>query len=228
MGGVCVEWRKWLPRPRGEQKNGPISALPQHNPADRPLTRSQKCSNQRIIRGSLKYFAYGSNMLTERLRGRCASANALGRATAGNHVLEFCKRSADGSGKATIVQSRKDGTRVYGVVFNLDIAEREELDKAEGLGQGYHRVDDLGVQLEIGDEVRVSTYIGTRLDRSLKPYDWYRALVIAGAQEHELPGEWIAMLEQVACVPDPDLKRKNRVDAIAVLKEAGFGHLVQQ
>jgi gamma-glutamylcyclotransferase len=94
--------------------------------------------------------------------------------------------------------------------------------------EGGGAVDDLSMRMESGDEVRASTYIGTRLDRSLKPYDWYRAVVIAGAQQHKLPGEWIAVLERVACVPDPDLKRKNRVDAIAVLKEAGFGHLVQQ
>jgi hypothetical protein len=106
---------------------------------------------------TFKYFAYGSSMLTERLRGRCASANVLGRATVGNYVLEFCKQSADGSGKATIVQSRKDGTQVRGVVFNQALAERDELDKAEGLGQGYHGVDNLGVRLETGDEVRVST-----------------------------------------------------------------------
>jgi hypothetical protein len=43
------------------------------------------------------------------------------------------------------------------VVFNQALAERDELDKAEGLGQGYHGVDNLGVRLETGDEVRVST-----------------------------------------------------------------------
>ena len=101
--------------------------------------------------------------------------------------------SSDGNaGKATIVEWKRGGTQVHGVVFDVAGAERDELDKVEGLGQGYHRVDDLTVRLESGDEVLVSTYIGTRLDRSLKPYDWYHALVIAGAKEHQLPADSIA------------------------------------
>jgi gamma-glutamylcyclotransferase len=107
-------------------------------------------------------------------------------------------------------------------------AERDELDKVEGLGQGYHRVDDLTVRLESGDEVLVSTYIGTRLDRSLKPYDSYHALVIAGAKEHQLPADWIATIERVVTEPDRDLKRESRLKAIAVLEKSGYGFLLKQ
>ena len=48
------------------------------------------------------YFSYGSNMLTERLRARCPSANCIGIATATGYALEFSKSSVDGSGKATL------------------------------------------------------------------------------------------------------------------------------
>jgi hypothetical protein len=76
--------------------------------------------------------------------------------------------------------------------------------------------------------LRAVTYIATDLDRALQPYDWYRALVIAGALQHTLPAEWMAMLEQVASIRDPDAKRKNRLDAIALLQKSGFAHLVKQ
>jgi gamma-glutamylcyclotransferase len=177
---------------------------------------------------TFKYFAYGSNMLTERLRSRCASAKMVRRAVVANYVLEFCKRSADGSGKVTIVESSKDGALVHGVMFDIAVAERDELDKAEGLGQGYHRVDELTVRLESSDEVRVSTYIGNRLDRSLKPYDWYRALVIAGAKQHQQPADWLAAIERVVAVTDPDLKRDSRLKAIAVLEKSSYGFLLKQ
>jgi gamma-glutamylcyclotransferase len=68
---------------------------------------------------TFKYFAYGSNMLTERLRSRGSSAIVVSRAMVRKYVLEFCKRSADGSGKATIVGSGKDGALVHGVVYEI-------------------------------------------------------------------------------------------------------------
>jgi len=91
----------------------------------------------------------------------------------------------------------------------------------------YEMADDLLVRLQQGREIlRAATYIATEADRTLQPYDWYRALVIAGALQHTLPDQWIAMLNQVASVPDPDPKRRS--SAIAVLKKAGFGHLLKQ
>lgn len=50
---------------------------------------------------TFRYFAYGSNMLTEWLRGRCPSTEPIGIAIAANHKLRFGKRSIDKSGKAT-------------------------------------------------------------------------------------------------------------------------------
>jgi AIG2-like family len=175
---------------------------------------------------TFKYFAYGSNMLTERLRERCKSAKTIGVAVVFGYRLEFSKRSLDGSGKATIVRSDKSEEHVFGVVFEVAISERAALDKAEGVGSGYKKIDELLARLQQGGEIlRAATYIATDLDRTLQPYDWYRALVIAGALQHKLPAEWIGMLEQVTSVPDLDPKR--RLGAIAPLEKSGFAHLVK-
>ena len=48
-------------------------------------------------------FAYGSNMPSARLRGRCPSARAIGIAELRGHELRWHKRSKDGSGKCDIV-----------------------------------------------------------------------------------------------------------------------------
>src|SRR5580700_1565214 len=96
-----------------------------------------------LVMDTFKYFAYGSNMLTERLHERCKSAKAIGVAVAFGHRLEFSKRSRDDSGKATIVRSNKSEEHVFGVVFEVVISERAALDKAEGVGTGYERIDNL-------------------------------------------------------------------------------------
>lgn len=52
----------------------------------------------------MKYFAYGSNMLTERLRARCPSAHPIGTGIAMGFRLNFSKRGEDGSGKAMLTK----------------------------------------------------------------------------------------------------------------------------
>ncbi|MGM0412630.1 MAG: gamma-glutamylcyclotransferase family protein, partial [Pseudomonadota bacterium] len=83
------------------------------------------------------YFAYGSNMLTARLRARVPSAHPVGRARLDNHALAWHMAGPDGSAKCDIVTT--PGTVVHGVLFRLDAGELPLLDAAEGLGHGYDR-----------------------------------------------------------------------------------------
>jgi hypothetical protein len=75
---------------------------------------------------TLTYFANGSNILTDRLSARCPSAKALGHATSAGYSLEFCKKSVDGSGKATLIQPAKDDVLVHGVMLDVVTAERSD------------------------------------------------------------------------------------------------------
>ncbi len=86
---------------------------------------------------AISYFAFGSNMLLERIKKRVPSARALGVATLGGYALCFNKLSKDGSSKANIVPSADPRAVVYGVLYRLDDDDRPRLDKAEGLGDGY-------------------------------------------------------------------------------------------
>jgi hypothetical protein len=55
--------------------------------------------------------------------------------------------------------------------------------------------------------VTAVTYYATDKDASLRPYHWYKALVIAGAREHGLPASYRSRLELVVTVSDPDPER---------------------
>jgi hypothetical protein len=50
-------------------------------------------------------------------------------------------------------------------------------------------------------------YYATDKDASLRPYHWYKALVIAGAREHGLPPSYRSRLELVVTVSDPNPTR---------------------
>lgn len=153
----------------------------------------------------VRTFAYGSNMLTARVRERVPSAAAVAIGRLRAHTLKWHKRSRDGSGKCDIESTGRNEDAVWGVVFELDAAEKPALDRAEGVGNGYveRQVDvvtDRGI-------VTASAYVATARDPALRPYHWYKAFVVAGAKEHNLPPEYVQALEAVPSMRDPDNAR---------------------
>lgn len=134
----------------------------------------------------MRYFAYGSNLLSARITARCPSARAIGAGFAKGYMLEFTKRSIDGSGKATLAPSAQSA--VHGVVFDIADIELPALDIAES---GYERLDNFAVD---GFDQCAVTYIARAASPGLAPYDWYLALVIAGANEHALDAAYIKWL----------------------------------
>ena len=165
------------------------------------------------------YFAYGSNMLTARLRKRCIFPYKVERAYAADRIIEFSKRSKDCSGKATLRQQA--GHRTPGVLFRIPISERDRLDAIEG--KGYDRCDKFPVHKSENDEIVCAvTYLASCPKPNLKPYDWYLALVIAGVLEHGLDDNHLAKLRCVPYLLDPNCRREGRCEALEVLAKAGF------
>lgn len=171
------------------------------------------------------YFAYGSNMLTERLIAakRCPSARPLAAAYVDGYALEFSKKSSkDGSGKATLIPY--DDRRQYGVLFEIDDRELDQLDHEEGVGKGYDRHDRFAViRADTGETVPAKTYLATKPRPDLRPFDWYLALIVAGARQHGLPQDQIERLRSSPYHIDLRDDRPRRHDAIDALRAAGQG-----
>lgn len=158
-------------------------------------------------------FAYGSNMPTARIRARCPSAVAMGVAELRGYELRWHKISNDGSGKADIVQSDAEGVSVFGVLYRISPDDKAALDSAEGLGHGYKEVEV--VVLHKDAATSVTAYKATNTNPNLKPYTWYKALAAFGAKEHKLPHPYIAHIEAVVAVEDPQEDRhKNNMRLI--------------
>jgi gamma-glutamylcyclotransferase len=155
------------------------------------------------------YFAYGSNLLTRRLRAanRAPSAQSLCIARLSHHRLSFDKLSErDGSGKCDAEHTGRLTDCVIGVVYRIDLAEQAALDLVEGVGFGYRR-DEVEVESDDG-RLRCHTYLATRKQPGIQAFDWYKALVLAGAREHGLPSAYIEAIEAVDAVVDPDPLRR--------------------
>jgi len=163
---------------------------------------------------TFRYFAYGSNMLTRRLRApsRAPSAVPEGIGFIEGYRLTFDKVSSDGSGKCDIEASQNSTDLVHGVLFRIATSEEKALDGAEGLGNGY-RKDKVQVVTANGERTAL-TYIATKKEPASRPYHWYKALVIAGAVEHGLPALYIEWLRTVDSQPDQKASRRAENEAL--------------
>jgi len=147
---------------------------------------------------SIRYAAYGSNLHPVRLEARLPAAELLGTARLDGWSLEFDKRGRDGSGKCTV---RPGGSGVALAVYALSRRDLATLDAIEGVGMGYQRR-----VVELPRYGACHTYIATasHVDESLAPFDWYRELVILGAEHHAFEATYIDRLATVATTIDPD------------------------
>jgi len=152
-----------------------------------------------------KYFAYGSNMCSGRLRAR-VPCEFVTIAKVTGHQLRFHKRSNDQSSKCDVFYTGDQTHTVWGVVYDIPVSEKGELDGFEGLGSGYEDLK-VAVTLPNGDQLSAQTYVADPdyIREGLAPYSWYKAYVQAGAAEHGLPQQYIAeAIAPVVATKDPD------------------------
>ena len=148
-------------------------------------------------------------MSTPRLTERIPSARAVGLARLHEHRLKFHKKSKDHSGKCDAECTNDAKDYLLGVIFEIDASEKPELDKKEGLGNGYEE-KVVSVFTQDGKQLKAVTYYATNTDPSLKPYEWYKEHVVLGAREHGLPQDYIQQIEEIETIPDPDKSRHQR------------------
>ncbi len=159
----------------------------------------------------IKYFAYGSNMCSGRLRDRiCCEFDAI--ASLPGYQLRFHKVSKDKSSKCDAFYTGADGDEVWGVIFDIPAADKSKLDAYEGLGSGYKDASVV-VQTSDGKQLQVRTYVADpkSIKTGLAPYTWYKAFVETGAQEHNLPEAYVAgAIQAIEAVQDSDRGRHER------------------
>ena len=148
----------------------------------------------------LRYLAYGSNLLPQRLQRRVPSARTLTAVRLPGVSLRFHKRGQDGSAKCNLLESRRETDCAYGAIYDIAAQERGKLDRAEGLGKGYELT---WLDLEAIGRVFLYAAAQTHIDDHLRPFRWYRAFVEAGAAYHGFPEEYVTGIRAVEAVDDP-------------------------
>ena len=153
-------------------------------------------------------------MLTRRLRAadRVPTAQPVCTGFVSGYRLTFTKVGRDGSGKCSIEPTGNPGDRLFGVVFRIAHAHQAALDTAESLGSGYQRAH---IDVVTPNAVWPSTtYVALRTNPTLRPFDWYHALVVAGATQHRLPPGYVAGIQSVTPEVDSDHERRARAESL--------------
>lgn len=148
------------------------------------------------------YFAFGANVHPGWLRRRVPGAELLGTGTLPGHRLAFRKRGRDGAGRSDACPD--PAARLPGVLYALDAADFGSLGAA---GAGY-RAAEVAIETAAGARRAVCWRADpAEVEEGLRPWDWYVALIRAGALLLGLPGEHVRWLESVPVAADPDRER---------------------
>ncbi|MET0530658.1 MAG: gamma-glutamylcyclotransferase family protein [Microvirga sp.] len=131
------------------------------------------------------FFAYGSNMDSDAMARRCPASRTIGRA----RLMGF-RFIISTDGYATVI--RDPSASVWGIVWDLALADVPPLDRYESLSTGLYSKMVQSVLTEQGAR-RALVYIG-RSTRPGPPKPGYAESVLKGATSAGLPAEYLREL----------------------------------
>lgn len=160
----------------------------------------------------IRYLAYGSNMLPRRIELRLGPCEALGAGSLAGYELRFHKRGRDGSGKCDAFRTGDPSDTLFGAVYSLSRDQREMLDEFEGPGYVSREIS----VLTRGGILTAYTYVAREehVEHGLRPFSWYKSIVVAGARAHALPAHYVERITSIGALSDPDPERHAHHQAI--------------
>ncbi|NWX67072.1 GGCT glutamylcyclotransferase, partial [Promerops cafer] len=145
------------------------------------------------------YYAYGSNLLRERLLLRNPSAALCALARLQDFKLEFGHPQGRTSsvwhgGTATIAQS--PGDEVWGIVWKMNTCNLSSLDKQEGVEDGIYVPIEVNVHTQAGKVLTCRSY-QMKDYVSGPPSPQYKKVICMGAKQNGLPTDYQEKLEAI-------------------------------
>nr|DBA20848.1 TPA: hypothetical protein GDO54_017589 [Pyxicephalus adspersus] len=147
---------------------------------------------------SFFYFAYGSNLLRERILLDNPSASFHSIALLKDFRLAFGTHKGSGNkrwhgGVATVVESQ--GDEVWGVVWKMDISCLDSLDIQEGVEGGIYQPIEISVQTPDGELVCRCYQMNQCVYGLTSPQ--YKQVLCMGAKQNDLPPQYQQMLREL-------------------------------
>jgi hypothetical protein len=149
--------------------------------------------------GKFYYFAYGANMNPEQIGMRCANPQVVAAAWLDDYRIGFFDYTKIWDGALETAIPDPDG-RLWGVVYELNGADREKLDAWQDA-----RMDGAGALLSLpgrgngadGTRYRVLFYKKDQLGAPCPPSRQYLEFIVQGARARDLPEDYIERLNRI-------------------------------
>ncbi|CAH0554567.1 unnamed protein product [Brassicogethes aeneus] len=163
-------------------------------------------SSDENMSGKFLYFAYGSNLLAQRIHINNPSAQRAGIGKLKDYQLDFITYSKRWRGaSATIVN--KTGSHVWGALWQIDNTHMESLDRQEGVENNLYFPLNVELDTPEGKTVIARVYQQTKTPETLenienlpddrKPSAVYLGTILKGAEESKLPEEYKEWLHRI-------------------------------
>lgn len=151
------------------------------------------------LQGIHLYFAYGSNLFSERMKKKYKSVFYLGAAYYPNFGLSFTRKSRSKRMKDGWVADMvfDPNSCVWGMVYYISSNDLLMLDKQEVvyLDDGYLR--QKVVIFGSNDEEYVAWTYFVKVKGNGLPHPLYMKMILDGAQYHKLPRDYIDFLKSI-------------------------------
>ena len=143
---------------------------------------------------TVHYFAYGSNLEPGTFLGR-RRMHPLRQAAARLDDYALVFDLPVGKGERGVANVRRaPGDHVWGVAYEITLAEAQHLDRTEGVHRGGYRRLGVRLVLESDEELDAYTLESGRGRPGRKPSRRYMGLLLAGSRHHGLPEAWLERL----------------------------------
>lgn len=141
---------------------------------------------------TIMYFAYGSNMDSNRLHNRIGDVSSSERAYLSRFQFQYNKLSYKLDRVYANIMPENHSV-VWGVLIEVDEAQLDKLDDDEGVENGHYRREKVTVVTDQNIEIEALTYVSEEkwVRSGLQPKEVYRNFCIRGAEEFNLPQEYV-------------------------------------
>lgn len=161
-----------------------------------------------------KYFefiTYDSSILFNKIESIVPSVQVIGKKEIKRRKLVFYRNGEYGPTLANIEYSSNEEDVVWGVLYKIDLVEKKKIDSVM---KGYFKSFNLNrfnTESDNGFGEHKNAYSlddTTGLVKN-KPYNWYKKLMVKGAEENGFPKDYIKKLKSIQSEEDKNLERKH-------------------
>jgi len=146
--------------------------------------------------GVFHYFGYGSNLLHQRILLQNPTAQFVSIGKVDNFKLDFDYESERWKGAAATIKECP-GKCVWGVVWRMNVSDRDNIDDQEGVHKGTYKPIEIQVCTPGGEELSCRSYQLLKTSQDKQPSPQYLDVVIQGALQNSLPEEYIKQLQNI-------------------------------